>query len=66
MSTSIDDIKSTEEVELQIMTQNKPNSDSSSKISDQIKMSHSTVDVSKVGSLKDPEEDEPPHKGKDF
>ena len=66
MSTSINDIKSTEEVELQMMIQNEPNSDSNSKISDQLEKNHSTGDITKVGSLKYPEEDEPLMKGKDF
>ena len=66
MSTSTDDIRSIEEVELQMMTQDKPNPGSNSKTSDQIEKSHSTDDVSKVGSLKDPEEGEPLLKGKDF
>ena len=66
MSTSIDDIKSTEEMELQTMTQNEPNSFSNSKISDKIEKSHSTGYSSKVGSLKDHEEDQPLLKGKDF
>ena len=66
MSTSIDDIKSIVEMELQMMTQKEPNSGSNDKMSDQIEKSHSTVDIAKVGSLKDPEEDEPLFKGKDF
>ena len=66
MSTSIDDIKTTEEMELQTMTKNEPNSNSNYKISDQIENCHSTRDASKVGSLNGPEEDDTLLKGKGF
>ena len=49
-----------------MMMQNKPNSASTSNLSDQIEKSQTTGDISKVGSLKDPKDDECILKGKDF
>ena len=71
MSTSINDINSTEEVELQMITQSIVNNildrvfDSSSSISNHVEKIYCTGDDPKFGSLKNPEKDEPRLKGTD-
>ena len=71
MSTSIVDIKSNEEVEVQMMIQSILDDIlnkvfySNSSISNQVEKSHCKSDDSKFGSLKDPENDELCLKGTD-
>ena len=71
ISTSLDDIKSTDEMELQVIIQTILDDildrvfDSNSSISNQVEKSQCTGDDPNFGSLKDPENDELCKKGTD-